>query len=92
MLGVLTALIIADLTAGSGRFNLAQGLVGTVSGIGASLSTALSGLVAGSLGRAAGFWGIAAVALAAVLLAWLFMPETHPSNSSRQPGSQPTAR
>jgi MFS family permease len=92
MLGVLTALIIADLTAGSGRFNLAQGFVGTVSGIGASLSTALSGLVAGSLGRAAGFWGIAAVALAAVLLAWLLMPETHPSNSSRQVGSQPAAR
>jgi MFS family permease len=92
MLGVLTALTIADLTAGSGRFNLAQGFVGTVSGIGASLSTALSGLVAGSLGRGAGFSGIAAVALAAVLLAWLFMPETHPSNSSRQLGSQPAPR
>jgi MFS family permease len=42
MLGVLTALIVADLTAGSGRFNLAQGFVGTTSGIGASLSTTLS--------------------------------------------------
>ena len=68
MLGVLTALIIADLTMGTGRFNLAQGFVGTMSGIGASLSTTLSGLVAGSLGRAAGFLGIAAVALAGVLL------------------------
>jgi MFS family permease len=37
-LGVLTALVIADLTNGTGRFNLAQGLVGTLSGIGASLS------------------------------------------------------
>jgi MFS family permease len=82
MLGVLTALVIADLTAGTGRFNLAQGFVGTISGIGASLSTTLSGLVAGSLGRAAGFLGIAAVALAALLLLWLLMPETHPSNSS----------
>jgi MFS family permease len=80
MLGVLTALIVADLTAGTGRFNLAQGFVGTISGIGASLSTTLSGLVAGSLGRAAGFLGIAAVALAAVLLLWLLMPETNPSN------------
>ena len=79
MLGVLTALIIADLTMGTGRFNLAQGLVGTMSGIGASLSTTLSGLVAGSLGRAAGFLGIATVALAAVLLVWLLMPETKPS-------------
>jgi MFS family permease len=78
MLGVLTALIIADLTMGTGRFNLAQGFVGTLSGIGASLSTTLSGLAAGSLGRAAGFLGIAAVALAAVLLLWLLMPETNP--------------
>jgi predicted MFS family arabinose efflux permease len=66
MLGVLTALIVADLTKGTGRFNLAQGFVGTVSGVGASLSTTLSSLVAASLGRAAGFLGIAAVALAAV--------------------------
>jgi len=82
MLGVLTALIVADLTMGTGRFNLAQGLVGTISGIGASLSTTLSGLVAGSLGRAPGFLGIAAIALAAVLLLWLRMPETNPSNSN----------
>jgi MFS family permease len=80
MLGVLTALIVADLTAGTGRFNLAQGFVGTTSGVGASLSTTLSGLLAGSLGRAAGFLGIAAVALVAVLLLWLLMPETNPSN------------
>ena len=82
MLGVLTALIIADLTVGTGRFNLAQGFVGTMSGIGASISTTLSGIVAGSLGRAAGFLGIAAVALAAVLLLWLLMPETNPSNKN----------
>ncbi len=76
MLGVLTALTVADVTAGSGRFNLAQGFVGTMSGLGASLSTTLSGEVAGSLGRAAGFMGLAAVALAAVLLLCLLMPET----------------
>lgn len=39
VLGVLTALIVADLTEGAGRFNLAQGFVGTLAGIGASLST-----------------------------------------------------
>jgi MFS family permease len=80
MLGVLTALTVADLTRGTGRFNLAQGLVGTMSGVGASLSTTLSSLLAASLGRAAGFLGIAAVALAAVLLLWFLMPETRPSD------------
>jgi MFS family permease len=84
MLGVLTALIVADLTKGTGRFNLAQGFVGTISGVGASLSTTLSSLVAGSLGRAAGFLSIAAVALAAVLLLWLLMPETNPPNGSER--------
>jgi len=82
MLGVLTTLIVADLTKGTGRFNLAQGFVGTISGVGASLSTTLSSFVAGSLGHAAGFLGIAAVALAAVLLLWFLMPETNPSNGN----------
>ncbi len=39
VIGVLTPLVIADLTRGTGRYNLAQGAVGTASGIGASLST-----------------------------------------------------
>jgi MFS family permease len=60
MLGVLTALIVSDLTRSTGRFSLALGFVGTMSGIGASLSTTLTGLVAGSFGRAAGFLSIAA--------------------------------
>lgn len=55
MLGVLTALIVADLTAGTGRFNLAQGFVGTISGIGASLSTTLfRGRELWPLGRVSG--------------------------------------
>lgn len=82
MLGVLTALTVADLTRDTGRFNLAQGFVGTIAGIGAALSTTLSGVVAENLGRSAGFFGIAAVALAAVLLLWSRMPETKPSNTN----------
>jgi MFS family permease len=78
ILGVLTALIIADLTNGTGRFNLAQGFVGTLSGIGASLSTTFFGLIAGVFGSAAGFLSIAGVAVSTVFLAWLLMPETKP--------------
>ena len=76
VLGVLQALIIADLTNGTGRFNLAQGLVGVVSGIGASISTTLSGLIAASFDRAAGFLAMALIACVAVVIVWLFMPET----------------
>jgi MFS family permease len=83
-LGVLTALIIADLTKGSGRFNLAQGFVGTLSGIGAALSTTFFSLVVGDFGGAAGFIGIAFVALSAVLIVWFWMPETKPSSEKQR--------
>jgi MFS family permease len=76
VLGVLQPLIIADLTGRTGRFNLAQGFVGTVSGLGASLSTTLSGLIAGHFGLTAGFVAITAIALSALLVVWRLMPET----------------
>lgn len=79
ILGVLTALVIADLTQGTGRFNLAQGLVGTLSAIGATFSTSISGLVVERFGAVAGFLSIAAVGLLAVAILWLFMPETKPA-------------
>ena len=85
VIGVLTALIIADLTNGTGRFNLSQGLVGTASGVGASLSTAVFGLVAASFGRTVVFLSIALVALLAVLIAWFAMPETRRLITHRSP-------
>jgi MFS family permease len=83
-LGVLTALIIADLTKGTGRFNLAQGFVGTLAGIGAALSTTFFGLIAGHFGSTLGFVGIAAVALCIVLIAWFWMPETKSSQTQQR--------
>lgn len=78
-LGVLTALVIADLTKGTGRFNLAQGLVGAVSGVGASFSTSISGLFVERFGQTAGFLSVATVGLIAVAILWVFMPETKSS-------------
>jgi MFS family permease len=74
--GVLTALVIADITNGTGRFNLAQGVVGTLSGIGASLSTSISGGIVGRFGDVAGFWSVSAIGLLAVTILLLFLPET----------------
>jgi MFS family permease len=82
-LGVLTALIVADLTKGTGRFNLAQGVVGTL--VGASLSTTFFSLVAGNFGGAIGFISIACVALSLVLIVWFWMPETMSSNDKQRP-------
>ena len=81
VLGVLTALVVADITGGTGRFNLAQGIVGTASGIGASISTTLSGFVAERLGQSAGFFCIAAIALLATIVVLFLMPETKSHSS-----------
>lgn len=78
-MGVVTALVVADLTKGTGRFNLAQGLVGGLSGIGAAFSTSLSGLAAANFGLRSGFLGAAVLALAAVTIVFAFMPETRPA-------------
>ena len=87
-LGVMTALVAADITNGTGRFNLLQGLIGTLSGIGASLSTSLSGFAVQRFGHTAGFLGVAAVALAAVVLLWALMPETKLPDAAQPPRSR----
>jgi MFS family permease len=83
-LGVLTALVIADLTSGTGRFNLAQGVVGALSGVGASLSTSISGVVVERFGQAAGLLSVLAVGLVAVVIVVVFMPETKPSTPASE--------
>ncbi len=78
VIGVLTTLVIADLTAGTGRFNLAQGAVGAAIGIAASLSTLITGFLFQGIGPGGGFIVIAAVAGAATALIWIFVSETKP--------------
>jgi MFS family permease len=73
---VMVPLIIADVAFGSGHFNLAQGIVGTATGIGASLSTVLAGYVSDRFGSSIAFTGLAAVAATGLVLIWLVMPET----------------
>lgn len=74
--GVVSVLVIADLTRGTGRFNLAQGAIATAVGIGASLSQAVAGAIVHHSGYRIGFLFLAAVAAAALLLLARFMPET----------------
>jgi MFS family permease len=88
-LGVLTTLVVADLTNGTGRFNLAQGLVGTLSGVGASLSTSITGIVAQNFGDTAGLLGVTLVGLLSVAVALVFMPETKPSTPPKGLGTPP---
>ncbi len=78
VIGVLTILVIADLTAGTGRFNLAVGAVGTMSGVAASISTSATGFLFQAFGQRIGNLPLAAVAAAATGLIWLFLSETKP--------------
>jgi MFS family permease len=85
LFGVLSVLVVADLTKGTGHFNLAQGAIGTATGIGASLSLFLAGLIAQWAGYQAALLSLAGVAMVALLIFWTLMPETkefataHPS-------------
>jgi predicted MFS family arabinose efflux permease len=76
---VMVPLIVADVAFGSGHFNLAQGIVGTATGIGASLSTVLAGYVSDKFGSSVAFTGLAGVAAVGLAMIWLVMPETRRS-------------
>jgi MFS family permease len=76
---VLTILVIADFTTGSGRFNLAQGVIGTMTGIAAALSTTVTGFVVHHFSDEVGFLLMAATTGAALVLQWVLVPESKPA-------------
>jgi len=76
---VMVPLIVADIAFGTGHFNLAQGIVGTATGIGASLSTVLAGYASDQFGSNVAFLGLAVVAAVGLVTIWLVMPETRRS-------------
>lgn len=77
-------LVIADLTRGSGRYNLAQGAVGLMTGIGASLSTLVSGYVTQLIGFDDIFLVLAGVGLLGFGGIALLLPETQPEEHHRK--------
>ncbi|WP_445630404.1 MFS transporter [Nostoc sp. DSM 114167] len=74
--GVLSVLMVADLTKGTGRFNVTQGMLNTAIGIGAGLSNVLAGFVVKSAGYNVGFLILAAIAVVALAVFWFCVPET----------------
>ena len=86
---VMVPLIVADVAFGTGHFNLAQGIVGTATGIGASLSTVLAGYVSDRFGSPVAFAGLAAVATLCLAVIWFIMPETKPLGGARTTGPTP---
>jgi MFS family permease len=66
--GVVSILVIADHTRGTGRFNLMQGALAAAVGLGAALSTALGGEIVQHAGYSASFLSLSAVAVVALLV------------------------
>ena len=84
VLAVMVPLTVADLTKGTGRFNLTQGLVGTMTGLGASLSPTFAGFVSDTFSSNYAFFGLAAIAVVGLAVVALLMPETRPASAGAQ--------
>ena len=77
--GTLDALIplaLADIMRGTGRYNAARGVLGTVQGVAGSLSMTVAGFLVIGTGYSATFLALSTVALVAWLLLLTAMPET----------------
>lgn len=74
--GVLFPVIVADLTRGTGRFNVSQGAIATAQGIGAALSGRAAGAIVVGAGYSAAFLFLFGVAAAGLVLFWFGMPKT----------------
>jgi MFS family permease len=85
VLGVTVPLVVADITRGTGRFNLGLGIVGSAVGIGAALSTTLAGYAIDHFGSSVAFFSLAFIAACGLALVWLLLPETRPDAEQSAP-------
>ncbi len=74
--GALFPVVIADLTKGTGRFNVSQGAVASAQGLGAALSATLAGAIIVWAGYTASFLTLATIAALGLGLYVVAMPET----------------
>ncbi|KRE05821.1 MFS transporter [Bosea sp. Root381] len=74
--GALFPIVVADLTRGTGRFNVTQGAVATCQGLGASISASLAGIIIVQASYSAAFLTLAAIAAAGFVIYLVAMPET----------------
>jgi MFS family permease len=73
----LLPLVLVDIMGGTGRYNLSRGFVGTIQGIGGSLSNVVAGAIVVWAGYSPAFLLLALVAAAAFLVILIGMPDIH---------------
>ncbi|MDX2259340.1 MAG: MFS transporter [Hyphomicrobiaceae bacterium] len=88
--GVMWVLVAADLTRGTGHYNLVLGIINAAHMVGFFLSQTLAGMVVDATGSyTAGFWFLAGVATLALVVFALFMEETKPGDIDGARPSEP---
>jgi MFS family permease len=90
--GALFPLVVADLTRGTGHFNVSQGAIATATGLGGALSAAVAGFIVVKAGYSAAFLFLAAVAGVGLGLFVTMMPETAPHAAPLRPSNKPVPR
>jgi MFS family permease len=76
--GVITPLVVTDISGHGGRFSLRMGILGLAIGAAATASNVLAGMIATNLGAQTAFIGLAVAGICAVMMVGLAMPETRP--------------
>ena len=80
--GVLSIIMIADLSKGTGRFNLLQGVVYSAIGLGGSVSSIVAGIIVKQYGYPVGFASLAGIGVLSSLFFLFVVPETKGINTS----------
>jgi MFS family permease len=78
--GVLTIIMIADLTEGTGRFNLIQGVMTAIIGVGTSISCYVTGVLAKDFNYNKAFLFLTVIGCISFLFVLLFVPNTKKIN------------
>ena len=86
--GALFPIMVADLTRGSGRFNVALGAATMIQGIGAALSTTLAGAIIVLGGYATAMGVLTGIGVLALVLLVIGVPETA-NDAERTPRRTP---
>ena len=89
--GALFPLVVADLTRGTGHFNVSQGAIATAAGLGGALSTSVAGVIVVGAGYSAAFLFLAAISAIGLAMFIALMPETGPSKQDTVPSGRSSA-
>lgn len=76
LMGLIHPFLVADITFGTGRFNVVMGLTASCFGLGGTLSNFIGQHIVENYGHVASLMGSMIISIIPILIFGLFMPET----------------